>query len=200
MEVSMALDDSVKESMSAVMDGEGTSMDVARVLRAVKAQSVAREYWQRLQAVSSVMRTGQAPEAIDISEAVLSAIEESPAKRRVGPLGSMAVAASVTFAVVFGGSLLGTPEAGLPVATVPGVVVPMRGVSPVQASYGAGVMPPAIREPARTAPNPSVSEVYERLAREQLLRFGRRHAGWSAGVQPVAAVPYARLPSEVEQD
>jgi len=196
----MALDDSVKESMSAVMDGEGTSMDVARVLRAVKADAAARDYWQRLQTVSSVMRTGQAPEAIDVSEAVLSAIEESPAKRRVGPLGSMAVAASVTFALVFGGQLLGTPEAGLPVATVPGVVVPMKGVAPVQASYGADAMPSAIREPARTVLNPSVSEVYERLAREQFLRFGKRHAGWSAGVQPVAAVAYARLPSEVEKD
>jgi len=85
-------------------------------------------------------------------------------------------------------------------AAVPGVVVPMKGVAPVQASYGADTMPSAIREPARTAPNPSVSEVYERLAREQLLRFGKRHAGWSAGVQPVAAAAYARLPSEVEKD
>jgi sigma-E factor negative regulatory protein RseA len=200
MEMKMSLDDSVKESMSAVMDGEGTSIDVARVFRAVKADAAARDYWQRLQAVSSVMRTGQAPQVIDISEAVLSAIEGAPTRRRVGPLGSMAVAASVTFAVVFGGQLLGTPESGLPVATVPGVVVPMKGAAPVQASYGAGVMPSTIREPARTALNPSVSEVYERLAQQQLRRFGKRHAGWSAGVQPVAAVAHARLPSEVEQD
>ncbi len=38
----MSLDDSVKESMSAVMDGEGTSIDVARVFRAVKADAAAR--------------------------------------------------------------------------------------------------------------------------------------------------------------
>lgn len=199
---SMGLDDAVRESMSAVMDGEASSMDFARVLRAVRSESEAREYWQRLQITSGVLRTGQAPMAIDVSDAVLETIEQTPTKRRVGPLGSMAVAASVTFALVFGGQLLQDQEAGLPLATVPGVVVPIQGAAPVQASYG-GEMPatssPA-KETRRVVSKPAVDDLYGRLAREQFLRFGRQHAEQSAGIQPNASIAHARVPGEKPQD
>lgn len=198
----MGLDDAVKEAMSAVMDGEANSMDLARVLRAVRSEPEARQYWQRLQVTSAVLKTGQAPMAIDISEAVLEAIEQVPAKRRVGPLGSMAVAASVTFAVVFGGQLLQNQDPELPLATVPGVVVPIQGAAPVQASYGVGT--PATSSvangAARVVPNPAVDNLYDRLAREHFLRFGRQHAEQSAGIQPNASIAHARVPGEKPGD
>lgn len=198
----MGLDDAVKEAMSAVMDGEANSMDLARVLRAVRNEPEARQYWQRLQVTSAVLKTGQTPMAIDISEAVLEAIEQVPAKRRVGPLGSMAVAASVTFALVFGGQLLQNQDPELPLATVPGVVVPIQGAAPVQASYGAGM--PATSSvangAARVVPNPAVDNLYDRLAREHFLRFGRQHAEQSAGIQPNASIAHARVPGEKPGD
>jgi sigma-E factor negative regulatory protein RseA len=198
----MGLDDAVKEAMSAVMDGEANSMDLARVLRAVRSEPEARQYWQRLQVTSAVLKTGQTPMAIDISEAVLEAIEQVPAKRRVGPLGSMAVAASVTFAVVFGGQLLQNQDPELPLATVPGVVVPIQGAAPVQASYGVGT--PATSSvangAARVVPNPAVDNLYDRLAREHFLRFGRQHAEQSAGIQPNASIAHARVPGEKPGD
>lgn len=198
----MGLDDAVKEAMSAVMDGEANSMDLARVLRAVRNEPEARQYWQRLQVTSAVLKTGQAPMAIDISEAVLEAIEQVPHKRRVGPLGSMAVAASVTFALVFGAQLLQNQDPGLPLATVPGVVVPIQGAAPVQASYGVGM--PATSSvangAARVVPNPAVDNFYDRLAREHFLRFGRQHAEHSAGIQPNASIAHARVPGEKPGD
>lgn len=198
----MGLDDAVKEAMSAVMDGEANSMDLARVLRAVRNEPEARQYWQRLQVTSAALKTGRAPMAIDISEAVLEAIEQVPPKRRVGPLGSMAVAASVTFALVFGGQLLQSQDSGLPVATVPGVVVPIQGAAPVQASYGVGM--PATSSvangAARVVPNPAVDNLYDRLAREHFLRFGRQHAEQSAGIQPNASIAHARVPGEKTGD
>ena len=198
----MGLDDAVKEAMSAVMDGEANSMDLARVLRAVRNEPEARQYWQRLQVTSAVLKTGQTPMAIDISEAVLEAIEQVPAKRRVGPLGSMAVAASVTFALVFGGQLLQNQDPELPLATVPGVVVPIQGAAPVQASYGVGM--PATSSvangAARVVPNPAVDNLYDRLAREHFLRFGRQHAEQSAGIQPNASIAHARVPGEKPGD
>jgi len=198
----MGLDDAVKEAMSAVMDGEANSMDLARVLRAVRNEPEARQYWQRLQVTSAVLKTGQAPMAIDISEVVLEAIEQAPPKRRVGPLGSMAVAASVTFALVFGGQLLQNQDSGLPLATVPGVVVPIQGAAPVQASYGVGM--PATSSVAngasRVVPNPAVDNLYDRLAREHFLRFGRQHAEQSAGIQPNASIAHARVPGEKPGD
>ena len=198
----MGLDDAVKEAMSAVMDGEANSMDLARVLRAVRNEPEARQYWQRLQVAGAVLRTGQAPMAIDISEAVLEAIERAPSKHRVGPLGSMAVAASVTFALVFGGQLLQNQDPGLPLATVPGVVVPIQGAAPVQASYGVG-MPAAssvTNGAARVVPTPAVDDFYDRLAREHFLRFGRQHAEQSAGIQPNASIAHARVPGEKSED
>ena len=198
----MGLDDAVKEAMSAVMDGEANSMDLARVLRAVRNEPEARQYWQRLQVTSAVLKTGQTSMAIDISEAVLEAIEQVPAKRRVGPLGSMAVAASVTFALVFGGQLLQNQDPELPLATVPGVVVPIQGAAPVQASYGVGM--PATSSvangAARVVPNPAVDNLYDRLAREHFLRFGRQHAEQSAGIQPNASIAHARVPGEKPGD
>jgi len=198
----MGLDDAVREAMSAVMDGEANSMDLARVLRAVRNEPEARQYWQRLQVASAVLKTGQAPMAIDISEAVLEAIEQAPTKRRVGPLGSMAVAASVTFALVFGGQFLQKQEPGLPLATVPGVVVPIQGAAPVQASYGVGMPATSFiaNEAVRVVPNQTVDEFYDRLAREHFLRFGRQHAEQSAGIQPNASIAHARVPGEKPGD
>jgi hypothetical protein len=174
----MGLDDAVKEAMSAVMDGEANSMDLARVLRAVRSEPEARQYWQRLQVTSAVLKTGQTPMAIDISEAVLEAI------------------------VVFGGQLLQNQDPELPLATVPGVVVPIQGAAPVQASYGVGT--PATSSvangAARVVPNPAVDNLYDRLAREHFLRFGRQHAEQSAGIQPNASIAHARVPGEKPGD
>ena len=198
----MGLDDAVKEAMSAVMDGEANSMDLARVLRAVRNEPAARQYWQRLQVASAVLKTGQAPMAVDISEAVLEAIERAPSKHRVGPLGSMAVAASVTFALVFGGQFLQNQDPGLPLATVPGVVVPIQGAAPVQASYGVGMPGTASvsNGAARLVPNQTIDDFYDRLAREHFLRFGRQHAEQSAGIQPNASIAHARVPGEKPGD
>jgi len=57
----MGLDDAVREAMSAVMDGEANSMDLARVLRAVRNEAEARQYWQRLQVASAVLKTARLP-------------------------------------------------------------------------------------------------------------------------------------------
>ena len=86
----MAVTDAVRESMSAVMDGEGTELDLARVLKEVEENPEARAYWARLQGHRGALRTGQAEPDIDVSAAVREALEAPAAgSRRVGPLLSL---------------------------------------------------------------------------------------------------------------
>ena len=195
----MAVDDVIRESMSAVMDGEASEMDLARVLKAVESSSDARAYWQRLQGAQTLLKTGAMPLSIYISEGVLANVSSAHGGRRQpGPLTSLAVAASVTLAVVFGGQqLLQTNDANLPIAQVPGGVMTVQGGTPVQARYGA---PPQMQAVAPTptvnvAGRSSTNKVYEQLARERFERYGFEHAHQTAALQPNSLVPFARVPT-----
>jgi len=198
----MTVDGAIKEAMSAVMDGEASEMDLARVLKAIDCDHQARDYWQRLQQGASVLRTGQLPPSIDVSSQVMSELAKSRAAHRsLGPVSSFAVAASVTLAVVFGGQyFLEGGAADTPVTQVPGGVMPIEGAMPVQARFGA---PPAVQLPARQVPGTTpqraiTSKVYEQLAKERFERFGIEHAQMTAATQPNGLVPFARVPSHSE--
>ena len=194
----MAVADAIRESMSAVMDGEGTEMDLARVLKAVEEDPAARDHWQRLQRSGYAQRTGSSGSSVDISVSVQAALANAGSHRkvrRVGPMGSLAVAASVTFAVVFGGQMLVGSDSPVPTAQVPGGVIALQGGAPVQASFGTRSMAtqPQQRQ-VNVAATPSVSKVYEQLARERFSRYATEHAQSTAALQPNAIVPYARVP------
>lgn len=200
----MTVTDAIRESMSAVMDGEGSELDVARVLKAIEADPEARDHWRRLQRAGSLLRTGQDGPALDVSDAVREAIARpAGSARRLGPLGSLAVAASVTFAVVLGGqSLLSQTPFGsvaTPVATtVPGGIVPIPGAAPVQARFGVNNIP--TNTSSRLAESPQemqgAPKIYDQLARERYLRYATEHARSTAHLQPNAHVPFARAPDE----
>lgn len=199
----MTVTDAIRESMSAVMDGEGSELDIARVLREVEANPEARAYWEHLQQSRSLLRTGQLPPDIDVSAAVRDALANpSPESRRVGPLGSLAVAASVTFAVVFGGQgLLGqaplAPAEAPMVTTVPGGVVPIPGAAAVQARFGINnPQKPVLQRREATTFGQSTAEIYDQLARERFVRYAGEHARATALLQPNTFVPYARASDE----
>ena len=191
--------------MSAVMDGEGTELDLARVLKEVEENPDARAHWARLQQNRGALRTGQAEPEIDVSAGVREALE-APAtgSRRVGPLGSLAVAASVTFAVVFGGqSLLGPASvpavANNVVTTVPGGVVPVAGGAPVQARFGINNSTGSPEQrPEVGMVSESTADIYNQLARERFQRYSGEHARSTARLQPNLFVPFSRAPDELE--
>lgn len=201
----MTLTDSVREAMSAVMDGEGSDLDVARVLKEVEENPEARAYWARLQRSRGALRSGQTEPDIDVSAGVREALAApANAPRRVGPLGSLAVAASVTFAVVFGGqSLLGPASApaipGGVVTNVPGEVVPVAGAAPVQARFGIN-NPTRYPEqrPATEMVSESTADIYNQLARDRFERYSGEHARSTARLQPNLFVPFTRAPDALE--
>ena len=161
-----------KESLSALMDGEANDLDMARALRGVAGSDELRAYWRRQQLIRESM-AGQLASTleIDVSEAVRATI--SLEKRRyANPLMSMAVAASVTVAVVLGGqqALLFNEAPANPI-TAPGAIVQVPGTGAVQASFAESqvMLPRTVATPAsvNTVDPYSNRASYNRLADER---------------------------------
>ncbi len=109
----MGSDERLRESLSAVWDSEANEIELHRVLAEVHDDSALRETAHRYQLLGSVMRNETpALGSIDLSAAIRDAIaeeaphslQESSSKYRalVSSVGRVAVAASVTVAVLFG--------------------------------------------------------------------------------------------------
>ena len=133
-----------RESLSALMDDEANDLDLARSLRGVGESDALRRYWERQQFYRSSMLGSSLPRgSIDVSASVREAIV-SEKRAYANPLVSMAVAASVTVAVVLGGQqalLLESQPANA--ITAPGAVVQIPGSGAVQASFAESALPQA---------------------------------------------------------
>lgn len=160
------------ESLSALMDGEANDLDMARALLGVAGSDELRAYWRRQQLIREAM-AGQLMSTldIDVSEVVRTTIS-SEKRRYANPLTSMAVAASVTVAVVLGGqqALLFSETPVNPI-TAPGAIVQVPGTGAVQASFAESQITQsrAVTTPASvTAVDPySNTASYNRLADER---------------------------------
>jgi sigma-E factor negative regulatory protein RseA len=98
--------EALQESLSAVMDNEADELELRRVLSAVE-DSVARATWSRYQVARAAMHKELLNPHLDLASAVSVALAEEAAPARVAPrpwrsLGRLAVAASVTLAVLAG--------------------------------------------------------------------------------------------------
>lgn len=100
------MSDSLRESMSALMDGEASEMELRRLLK--EDSSELREQWTRQHLTRSALRDEAiSPMKMDLQAAVRSAIDEEDV-HSAAPTGwrrqlaSVAVAASVAAVVVFG--------------------------------------------------------------------------------------------------
>jgi sigma-E factor negative regulatory protein RseA len=194
------MSDRMRESLSAVMDGEADELELERVLRQIGHDTELRRTWVRYNAINAAC-TGQhvADLSIDISarvrERLAAPAEELERSRWRGllrPLGSVAVAASVAATVVLGGQQLaqlgGAANAGGDSAVSAGVspvgLVNSLGATSVRASYGTQSVP--VLQPAtRTA--------YRELARQRMQQYGQEHAEQAALNTPQGLLPFARV-------
>lgn len=159
-----------QESLSALMDGEANDLDMARALRGVASSDELRGYWRRQQLIRQSMAGQMASTLeIDVSEAVQTAIS-SEKRRYANPLMSMAVAASVTVAVVLGGQqALLFNETPINPITAPGAIVQVPGTGAVQASFAESqvMQPRTVAAPVTTVDTYSNRASYNRLADER---------------------------------
>ena len=189
------------EALSALMDGELQDLELRRTLGRVSEDASLRARWQRHQQVSEALQSKRvsAP-SIDVSSSVMESLEGKPSLSR-NPMWSVAIAASVTIAVVMGGQQLLTPSAGVSssplISDIGGGVVPVIGAQPVQASLGAKSIPVTSRPSQDSTMVPEdVSAVYERLARDRYRRLNPRHAQAAALSHPAPYISYVRAPTE----
>ncbi|MCJ1885469.1 anti-sigma factor [Pseudomonas sp. LA21] len=99
--------EALQESLSAVMDNEADELELRRVLAACGEDAELRATWSRYQLARAVMHKEPAMPKLDIAAAVSVALanEAAPAPSKPNPwrnIGRLAVAASVTLAVLAG--------------------------------------------------------------------------------------------------
>src|SRR5690554_3601380 len=100
---------SLEQSLSALMDGEADDLELQRILRETNNPEL-RTQWQRMQAARWSMRQDAVIPQIDLSDRISEALQsvemtssEKPAQPSLwSRVGKVAVAASVTFAVLGG--------------------------------------------------------------------------------------------------
>ena len=116
------------QSLSALMDGEATDIELHRLLKEVSEGSELRDKWKRYHMVSSALKGDAAITPIDYSAAISAAIDEEPSHRQsvlagfVGSAGRFAIAASVALVAVLGVQQLNSPlDSVAPVSEFAGI-------------------------------------------------------------------------------
>jgi len=191
----------MRESLSALMDGEADELELERVLRQIGDDAELRQTWVRYHAVHAVSSGQQLSSlSLDISAQVRAAVA---AENQVGqaasrwqslwrPAASFAVAASVAATVVLGGQQLSqfsasgdsTADSALAAGVSPVGLVNSLGATSVQASYGTQSVP-SLQPASRTA--------YRELARQRMQQFSQEHAEQAALNTPQGLLPFARV-------
>ncbi|WP_236468811.1 sigma-E factor negative regulatory protein, partial [Pseudomonas sp. PA-3-10C] len=187
----------LQESLSAVMDNEADELELRRVLNAFD-DAETRDTWSRYQVARAVMHKDLLIPRLDIAAAVSAALadEAVPAKASRGPwrsLGRLAVAASVTVAVLAGVRLYNQDE-------IAGNELAQQTQQPVMA--GPQVKGPAVlagyKESTDTT-GPMANGVLQGQSGwqdQRLPGYLRQHAQESAAKGTDSALPYARAASQ----
>ncbi|MDY7566243.1 anti sigma-E factor RseA C-terminal domain-containing protein [Pseudomonas sp. RTC3] len=190
--------EALQESLSAVMDNEADELELRRVLNAF-GDADTRATWSRYQVARAAMHKDLLLPHLDISAAVSAAIadEVTPLKTSRSPwrsLGRLAVAASVTVAVLAGVRLYNQDE-------IAGVELAQQAAQPANLSVPQ-VKGPAVlagyNESAEQAPGPMASGVLQGQTGwhdQRLPGYLRQHAQQAALKGTESALPYARAAS-----
>ncbi|MFG0379776.1 sigma-E factor negative regulatory protein [Pseudomonas sp. zbq_18] len=186
--------EALQESLSAVMDNEADELELRRVL-AASDDAELRATWSRYQMARAVMHKELLEPRLDIAAAVSAALaDEAPPVRAARPwrtLGRVAVAASVTLAVLAGVRFYNQDELAGPQlaqqSPVPGLALPQVQGPAVLAGYsssGSGM-------PQQSFVEQSGSGWHE----QRLPIYLRQHAQQAAASGADSALPYARAAS-----
>ncbi len=212
----------IKESLSALMDGQADELEVRRVLKEVTENDELRDTWRRHQLAAAAMRRELPEQVVDYSSAIHAALEHeeslggpSAFSRIAKPLGRFAVAASV--AVI---ALVGVQQYNKPAGTSGNTPATVASVDNVQVDFSApqlrnsvefGIPPVTARTVSATngahqgytAPR-SVIQVTEvtpdKVTREQVQAYLNelmlQHTENAASNTNQGMLPFARMPTD----
>lgn len=203
---------SLEQTLSALMDGEASELELQRILRQLNEPEV-RKAWQSLHQLRSAMH--QEPFVdVDVSAGVMAALADTemdaaPGTKAVDSSRSrnssgwkswqrMAVAASVTLAVLGGVRFynqvqLPSAEQTLARTAVPAVQQPQQPRSPAYLREGPVVL--ASYSGQTRQEEQQDAELSTQWHREQLPLYLKQHAQQSGNGGAEGALPYARAAS-----
>lgn len=202
--------DRIKESMSALCDGECNELELRRVLNYVGSDAEMREEWRRYQLIGALMRDEPAG-AVDLSgrimkaldderefvdvieedqtDAFAGAVEQPVARKAAGGmpqwLVSGAVAASVTLAVLAGARIVN--EQSLSEQAMFAAQQPVK--AEVAAPAAPVSQPAMVASTAKSVPAVSAEELSQ--AQQVLQQYVLEHEEQAAGV--AESDPFARV-------
>jgi len=194
--------EALHESLSAVMDNEADELELRRVL-AADGDSEMRATWSRYQIARAAMHKELIEPRMDIASAVSAALADEPAISVAKPqksawrsMGRIAVAASVTVAVLAGVRLYNQSEVAGPQmaqqAAQPSIAVPQAAQGPAVLAGYSGSDNAGAMEAETSAAQVSAEGWHE----QRLPAYVRQHAQQAAfGSESESALPYARAAS-----
>jgi sigma-E factor negative regulatory protein RseA len=192
--------ESLQESLSAVMDNEADQLELRRVIAAT-AEGDVRAIWSRYQVARAVMHKELLDPRLDIASAVSAAIAEEKLPGKVSTawrnVGRLAVAASVTVAVLAGVRLYNQDE-------VTGAQLAAQQVQPSQVTVpqqaGGGAVLAGFSANGAQAETPVAAQGEQAAGHDQrVTEYLRQHAQQSTPNGVEGPLPYARAASLEEQ-
>lgn len=212
-------DSRLQESLSALMDGEASELELHRLLKAMETDTGLRQCWANYHLASGALRGAVHPHPmVDLSVSISAAIAAEPVHGRQGAVlgriwrvtGKVAVAASVAAAVLIGTqhypqspaaqlapgtALAKAPATGSAAGVVPsGFAAPDLSARTVNVSSGPAYAPGAVDKPVVVyVPNVEEQQARKQIIEEYLNGLMLEHADNAVRNGSQGLMPYARL-------
>ncbi|MBH2034354.1 MAG: anti-sigma factor [Pseudomonadales bacterium] len=188
--------EALQESLSALMDNETDELELRRVL-AASGESEVRATWARYQVARAVMHKELLEPRLDLAAAVSAALADESVPAVSQPrlpwrgLGRLAVAASVTVAVLAGVRMYNQDD----VATTQLAqrdALPLLQARPLQ---GPAVLAGYTTNSVVVPQGQGATDAQQRWQQQHLPAYVRQHAQQAAFIGTQSALPYARAAS-----
>lgn len=188
--------EALQESLSALMDNETDELELRRVL-AASGESEVRATWARYQVARAVMHKELLEPRLDLAAAVSAALADEPVPAVSQPrlpwrgLGRLAVAASVTVAVLAGVRMYNQDDLAT-TQLAQRDALPMLQARPLQ---GPAVLAGYTTNSVVVPQGQGATDAQQRWQQQHLPAYVRQHAQQAAFIGTQSALPYARAAS-----
>lgn len=195
----------LQESLSALMDNEADELEIRRVLQSSESDPALRSTWNRYQLARAVMHKEPWQPKLDLSAGIAAVIADEPAPIMAEPkaprvwqnLSRLAVAASVTMAVLVGVNMFNQDGSSEPamVAELPPVVDAPVAATPAAGSQGGAVLAGFSQQPQLAAEGAADQKAPSAWQEQRIGSYLRQHAEHSSRFETPQLLPYARAAS-----
>lgn len=195
--------ESLQESLSAIMDGEAGELELRRVLQATEQEPAVRDTWERYQIARAAMHKEPWQGKVDLSAGIAAALANEPTPALASQpsalwqnMGKLAVAASVTLAVLVGVKMVNQDN----VPGEPAIVAerPVQEAAPATAPATPAAVPAARQSGSAVLagfPATSDSTTPSDWHEKRISNYLRQHAEQGTQAATPSPVPYARAAS-----